>query len=292
MTTPGMAESVAVPRLELIIEREGAASPGRVIEFEGERCRIGSHPSNDVVLSDGQVSRFHCELSPGRAGWRVVDSGSMNGTSVAGVRVRDADLPRPECRLELGASVLRVRELGLMGQAAVPVWPSFGAIYGTSLVMRRLFGVLDRVARSEANVLLEGRERHGQRAGGDRDRAARGACRSGVRHRRLRGDRADADRERTVRPRAWRLHGRDLRPRGRVRGGRGGHDLPRRDRRDAARDAAEVAARDRGARGAPRRRESRAQDRRSPHRRDQPSPRTRGEQRALSRRTSSFGSRS
>ncbi|MEJ7732458.1 MAG: sigma-54 dependent transcriptional regulator, partial [Polyangiaceae bacterium] len=38
----------------------------------------------------------------------------------------------------------------------VPVWPSFGGLYGSSLPMRRLFGMLDRVARSDSNVLIEG----------------------------------------------------------------------------------------------------------------------------------------
>ncbi|HEU4406310.1 MAG TPA: sigma 54-interacting transcriptional regulator [Polyangiaceae bacterium] len=151
-----MAESVAIPRISITVEREAGAASSRVVEFEGDRCRLGSHPANDLVLNDPQVSRFHCELSPGKGGWRVVDSDSLNGTAVGGVRVRDADLPRPECRIELGASVLRVRELGPQAEAQVPVWPSFGALYGTSLVMRRLFGVLDRVARSDANVLVEG----------------------------------------------------------------------------------------------------------------------------------------
>ncbi len=156
LTTPGLTESVAIPRISITVEREAGSASSRVLEFEGDRCRLGSHPANDLALNDPQVSRFHCELSPGKGGWRVVDSGSLNGTSVGGVRVRDADLPRPECRLELGGSVLRVRELGPSAEANVPVWPSFGALYGTSLVMRRLFGVLDRVARSDANVLLEG----------------------------------------------------------------------------------------------------------------------------------------
>src|SRR5262245_26156426 len=56
------------------------------------RCAIGSHPSNDVVLEDATVSRFHCEiqLDEGRA--RVVDLHSENGVMVEGVAVRDAYL--------------------------------------------------------------------------------------------------------------------------------------------------------------------------------------------------------
>src|SRR5687767_10963848 len=103
LTLPALTDSVTIPRIAIIVEREAGAASNRVVEFEGERCRLGSHPANDLVLNDPQVSRFHCELSPGRGVWRVVDSDSRNGTAVAGVRVRDADLPRPECRIELGA---------------------------------------------------------------------------------------------------------------------------------------------------------------------------------------------
>ena len=38
------------------------------------------------------VSRFHCRLVREEGVWRLRDSGSMNGTKLEGVRVRDADL--------------------------------------------------------------------------------------------------------------------------------------------------------------------------------------------------------
>ena len=38
----------------------------------------------------------------------------------------------------------------------VPMLPSFGAIVGTSLPMRRMFGLLDKIAQSDINVLIEG----------------------------------------------------------------------------------------------------------------------------------------
>ena len=34
--------------------------------------------------------------------------------------------------------------------------PSFGALVGTSLPMRRLFGLLEKIAQSDINVLIEG----------------------------------------------------------------------------------------------------------------------------------------
>ena len=148
--------AVAIPRLELWVEREAGREVGRSQVLEGDVLRIGSHPSNDVVLDDRAVSRFHCQLTRGEQGWLVSDSGSMNGTTVNGVRVRDADLPRPSCRIELGDSVLRLQELGPQAIEEIPTWSSFGDLYGESTTMRQLFAVLDRVAKSDSTVLIEG----------------------------------------------------------------------------------------------------------------------------------------
>jgi DNA-binding NtrC family response regulator len=155
-TSPRVSDHVSIPRIELLVERENGKPADRLVVFDGELCRLGSHPSNELSLSDPMVSRFHCRLYRDGAGWKIADTGSLNGTRVSGVRVRDADLPLPECHIELGESVVRVRELRSEAEADLPVWPSFGQLYGTSVVMRRLFGVLDKVAKSEANVLIEG----------------------------------------------------------------------------------------------------------------------------------------
>ncbi len=155
-TTPQFYGPVMIPRLELCVEREAGKPTDRTVVLEGELLRMGSHSSNELVIDDPMVSRFHCQLSRGGGGWRLLDSGSLNGTRVAGLRVRDVDLALPECRIEVGESIVRVRELKAMATAEVPATPSFGAIYGASVVMRRLFDTLKRVAKSDANVLIEG----------------------------------------------------------------------------------------------------------------------------------------
>ncbi len=155
-TIPRFVDSVPIPRIELSVEREAGRESARTIVIDSDLCRIGSHQSNDLVLEDPHVSRFHCRLTREGSGWRVSDTGSLNGTRVGSLRVRDADLSMPECVLSIGDSIVRVSERGSVSQATVPVWPSFGALVGSSLAMRRLFGLLDRVARSEATVLVEG----------------------------------------------------------------------------------------------------------------------------------------
>ena len=55
---------------------------------------IGSHPSNEIVLDDPMVSRFHCRIAREGGAWRIVDLSSKNGTRVDGVKVLAADIER------------------------------------------------------------------------------------------------------------------------------------------------------------------------------------------------------
>ena len=147
--------------LRLDLEREGGAATERTLSVERDCVRIGVHASNDLVLTDDQVSRFHCILTHERGRWRVVDSASRNGTVLNGVAVRDAYLP-PDARLEIGQSIVRVRELPSKTRAALAPVATYGTLHGRSEPMRRLFAVLDCIAQSEATVLIEGESGSGK----------------------------------------------------------------------------------------------------------------------------------
>jgi DNA-binding NtrC family response regulator len=155
-TTPRFSRSMAAPRLVLRVEREASVVVSRTVSVDGDSLRIGSHESNDVLIVDPLVSRFHCRIERGPRAWRLVDQGSLNGTRIGGVSVRDCDLPMPECRFEIGDSVLVVSEEPSKARIELLDQASFGDLYGTSLVMRRLFATLERVCSSDANVLIEG----------------------------------------------------------------------------------------------------------------------------------------
>ncbi|MBK6516143.1 MAG: sigma 54-dependent Fis family transcriptional regulator [Polyangiaceae bacterium] len=153
----GISLDRTTPRLELEVVREGGTLSGRKVVLDGDVLRIGSAPSNELVLNDPLVSRVHCQLRTHRKGWRVVDTGSLNGTRLAGVSIRDADLALPECRLELGDSVIvaRATQPG-PGPSQPGIAPTFGGLVGASAIMRRLFARIDRVAKADGDLLIEG----------------------------------------------------------------------------------------------------------------------------------------
>jgi len=149
------SERFLVPRLLLTVQREHGKDSDQVVNFEGDLCRIGTHSSNDLVLTDPSVSRFHCKLQRCAEGWRIVDTSSLNGTFIGGLRVRDADVPDGTV-LALGDSKVRVRSAASASEAPIATEASFGSMLGSSVAMRKLFAVLAKVAASDINVLIDG----------------------------------------------------------------------------------------------------------------------------------------
>jgi transcriptional regulator with GAF, ATPase, and Fis domain len=120
-----------------------------------ERCAIGSHPSNDLVLDDATVSRFHCELAITGDAVRVRDLGSRNGTLLGDVALADAQVPS-NISLVMGNSEIRISVAEDEGELDASERTSFGNLIGESAQMREVFSKLERVAATDATVLIEG----------------------------------------------------------------------------------------------------------------------------------------
>ena len=139
--------------LELVVV--DGPSRGATASVTTGGARVGAAAGNDLTLADPTVSRVHCELTQRGDALVLRDLGSTNGTWVEGVRLRDGDVP-PGAIVRVGSSAFRV-DVGeepafveLSGRA------SFGELVGASLEMRRLYAVLERVAATDATVLVEG----------------------------------------------------------------------------------------------------------------------------------------
>ncbi len=118
------------------------------------RTFAGSASSAALVVAHPSVSRVHAELEPAPGGLWVRDLGSLNGTWVGALRLREGVVP-------FGASV-RLGQVELrVGAAEAPPeeqWPEggFGGLRGGSRAMRELFARLARVAASNAPALVQG----------------------------------------------------------------------------------------------------------------------------------------
>jgi hypothetical protein len=88
--------------------------PERTIEFDGTGLTIGRAPDNDLVLTDGRVSRHHARLAGRRGTLVYIDLSSTNGSRVNGVPVGELVLGVGD-RIELGDTVIIVEVAGEVG---------------------------------------------------------------------------------------------------------------------------------------------------------------------------------
>jgi DNA-binding NtrC family response regulator len=126
---------------------EAAVPPKGLTVGQGQGCGL--------KLTDERVSREHLHVLVTSDGFHVRDLGSRNGTWLSGARVDDAVAP-PGSALKLGHTVLKL--VGAQEYQRVPASAktAFGELYGKSVAMREVFGVLERISGSHAAVLVEG----------------------------------------------------------------------------------------------------------------------------------------
>jgi len=146
---------VALRVRELALEVIEGPATGASASMNKRELSVGTHASNDLVLADPAVSRFHFRIVADEKGHRIIDTTSTNGTTVNGVRVEQAFLA-DRARIQAGGSTIQVR-LG-DGSADIELSPDdrFGPTVGRSVAMRQVFALARRAAASSASILLLG----------------------------------------------------------------------------------------------------------------------------------------
>jgi transcriptional regulator with GAF, ATPase, and Fis domain len=161
-TSPFPIDRVRVAKFRLRV-LSGPDAPLSV-ESACSEVTIGSGPDSDLQLTDKYVSRNHCVIRVCDDGVICEDRNSTNGTLIAGHRVTGAVIA-PGDTITVGETVVMV---DLPGDEITPEALSqddhFGRMLGRSDAMRRVFGVLERVVKSEATILIEGETGTGKSA--------------------------------------------------------------------------------------------------------------------------------
>lgn len=117
--------------------------------------RVGKKEQNDLIMSDTTVSRKHMIIEYSSDSFLLRDLNSTNGTTLNGTRVKEAYLV-PGDRIKIGNTTLEF----VAFEEKVRIEPSdktvFGSMVGSSLKMRQIFGILEKISPSLATVIIEG----------------------------------------------------------------------------------------------------------------------------------------
>jgi DNA-binding NtrC family response regulator len=145
--------TVNLRRCKLIITK--GAQRGSEFVVGGDVVRIGKATDNDLVISDETVSRNHFEIVRDGKGYLVRDLQSTNGTFLDGAEIKEAYL-RAGSVVGAGAVELKFTPF----EERIEILPSereqLGEMVGRSTAMREIFGLIERIAPTDATVLIEG----------------------------------------------------------------------------------------------------------------------------------------
>jgi DNA-binding NtrC family response regulator len=148
----------ADPRLELEdaeLRVDAGPDKGTRHPLGVESLVIGSAADCQLVLHDTTVSARHAEISLGRAGYTLRDLGAKNGTRLGGVLVERAPLTAG-AKFQLGGTKLSVHIRGGTSSIALAQPGVLGELVAHSVAMRAIVANLERLAPSDATLLIEG----------------------------------------------------------------------------------------------------------------------------------------
>lgn len=145
--------TLVLPKSECVIETPG--KPAKTFTLNKDTIRIGSGSSNDIQIDDDTASRDHAEIIKDKQGYLIRDLGSTNGTFVGSVQIKEVYLT-PKSTIRIGQTKIRFHAQ----DEHLDIYPSqkskFGSLIGQSMAMRKIFGILEKVAPTNVSVVIGG----------------------------------------------------------------------------------------------------------------------------------------
>jgi transcriptional regulator with GAF, ATPase, and Fis domain len=146
--------TVNLRRCKLVVIK--GAQRGTEFVIAGDVFRVGKAPdANDLVLGDETVSRVHFEIMRDAKGYLVRDLKSTNGTFLDGAEVKEAYL-RAGSVIAAGSCELKFTPFEERIEILPSEKESLGEMVGKSAAMREIFGLIEKIAPTDATVLIEG----------------------------------------------------------------------------------------------------------------------------------------
>ncbi len=149
----GGPATVNLRRCKLIVLKGPERGDEHVVSTDV--IRVGKAPENDLTITDETVSRVHFEIVRDAKGYLLRDLRSTNGTFLDGAEIKEAYI-RAGSVIAAGAAELKFSPF----EERIEILPSekerLGPMVARSMQMREIFGLIERIAPTDATVLIEG----------------------------------------------------------------------------------------------------------------------------------------
>ncbi|MEZ4704756.1 MAG: sigma 54-interacting transcriptional regulator [Bdellovibrionota bacterium] len=144
---------LTLPKSKLVVMQDDVAT--KEYSMSKGTITIGSSSKSDLILSDDTVSRNHAEIKKTKDGYLLRDLESTNGTFLGNVKVREVFLGS-NANIRVGRTKIKF----ISEDERLEIYPSkkskFGDMIGQSIEMRKIFGVLEKVAPTNVTVVIGG----------------------------------------------------------------------------------------------------------------------------------------
>lgn len=148
----GRPTTITLRRCKLATVREGKSEEH---VFDQDVVAIGAMDDNDLVLDDETVSRNHCRIFREGDQYLLSDLDSTNGTFINRVRVREAFL-HENCTVTLGKTDIKFWPVDEKLRIVPSDRDRYGDIIGRDRGMREIYSILEKIAPTDATVVIEG----------------------------------------------------------------------------------------------------------------------------------------
>jgi transcriptional regulator with GAF, ATPase, and Fis domain len=128
---------------------------GKELVVDRDVIRVGQREDNDLCITDKTVSRHHFEILKDKDGYLLRDLGSTNGTFYDGSRIKEVFL-QSGAIIKAGATQIKFLPIEEKVQIVASDKEKLGEMYGRSIKMREIFGLLEKIAPTDATVIING----------------------------------------------------------------------------------------------------------------------------------------
>lgn len=117
--------------------------------------RVGTKKENEIVLKDETISREHFEIHQNKEGYLLKDSGSMNGTFINGMRVKEAFLTSG-VQIRAGKTEMKFLPLDETFDIVPSKKTKYANLIGGNTLMRRIYTIIEKIAPTDVTCIIEG----------------------------------------------------------------------------------------------------------------------------------------